>query len=1118
MKARNHFAPNLGIAGLTGVLLLLLSFFAASATAAPSASDTLVLKATFGGGVGGGEGEFAKPEYFSSNGVAIEPGTGNIVVIDETNSRFQVFAPDPTVGGTFLASVATAVQPVSVAVDPGTGAVYVGDKAGVVTRYLSDGAPVPTYTADPSFSPPPGLTRECGGIAVDPVTHEILVSEPASGLVTRLSPSGAMVSSFDASDSPEGPFAAPGSIAVAADGTSYVVDNRSRVLRFNQDDEFVSSLPAPFLPSSVAIDASSGEVYVGSEIEIFLSPKIVAFTAAGAFDFQTSLDQVRNAVDRGLAVNPATGFVYSATGQSLLEEGFNGVSVYQPAVAPGVEMLAVSQVTSTGAHLSGAVDPGPVPPGETMAHFEYSGNGGQSWEATPDQPADTSPIESDINGLSPNREYAVRLVASNSLVTKRSAPISFTTTLVPPLAETGPALEVGPARATLTASIDAFGAPTTYHFEYGLTTAYGSRAPVAEASTGGEHGPRTFSRAVTNLTPGTTYHYRVVAENPAGITNGADRTFTTPVTPPPNRAYEQVTPVNKQSSIIDPFVGFQAKDDGTAVSYMSRPAAGEIASNPWFARSMSVRGAIDWAGGRSLDPPLAARLNYSTALTLAVSEDFGHTFVATNRALAPGAVEGAANLYVVDLATGIHQLVVTSEAPEALATFIGLGATNKYVAGAPDFQWVVFDSYVPLLAGVTGEARYRWTSGEGLELESVLPDGSIPSENVVLRGFAPLQTVSADGTKVYFTLSSGAGAYLREGGQTRAISVSQVPGDPQTVQPAEVGLISKDGRFAFLTSTARLTVDAPDSGAKLYRYDASSNQLEYVAMLNFTPSGEIVGGSEDGQTVYYIGPSEEGSSVLNVWRNGEAKKVSVGVQGLQAGYASVSPNGRYLTYLDKPGQTSSGIQSDVYAYDADAEELACVSCFADGKSGFGLLPNPEPVVSNQIGDAVDDQGRFFFDSQARLLPRDANGDWDVYMYRAGTLSLISPGSAPHPARLLGIARNGDDVFFSTSQGLVGQDRDERFDIYDARVGGGLSKQNPDPIPACVGESCQGSPSASPPPAGIASEAVKGIGGRSAQKRCGKGRKVRKVKGKVRCVKKQLARHGKRAGGTRRTGA
>ena len=394
---------------MTGVLLLLLllSFFATTAVAAPGASNTLVLKTTFAGGVGAANGEFAHQENFAGNTIAVEPSTGNIIVADEVNDRLQVFPPDPTTGGTFLTSFPFQ-RPSGVAIDPGSGAIYVSGGSEEVTRYLSDGGPVPTYTVDPTFDSPP-VAKQRGGIAVDPITHEILVST-ASMSVTRLSPSGDVVSSFDASDAPGGPFSSPESIAMVPDGTFYVVDAHSRLMRFNQDDEYAGSVPATF-PTSVAVDSSSGEVYVG-EIEPFLSTRMTAFTPAGDFDFQISpAPAIRNAWDRGLAVD-ATGLVYSLTAESFVGEGFNGVSIYQPAILPGVEVPEVSQVTATGAHLSGKVDPGPVAPGETVAHFEYSSNEGQTWETTLDQPADISPVEADLVGLDPNVEYLVRLVAS----------------------------------------------------------------------------------------------------------------------------------------------------------------------------------------------------------------------------------------------------------------------------------------------------------------------------------------------------------------------------------------------------------------------------------------------------------------------------------------------------------------------------------------------------------------------------------------------------------------------------------------------------------------------------------------------------------------------------------
>ena len=69
------------------------------------------------------------------------------------------------------------------------------------------------------------------------------------------------------------------------------------------------------------------------------------------------------------------------------------------------------------------------------------------------------------------------------------------------------------------------GIPANCWFEYGLTTAFGSRTDAICAGTSkAELGP---------LSPGTLYHYRAVASNSAGVTYGADKPFTTLGTPPP---------------------------------------------------------------------------------------------------------------------------------------------------------------------------------------------------------------------------------------------------------------------------------------------------------------------------------------------------------------------------------------------------------------------------------------------------------------------------------------------------------------------------------------------------------------------------------------------------------
>jgi hypothetical protein len=97
--------------------------------------------------------------------------------------------------------------------------------------------------------------------------------------------------------------------------------------------------------------------------------------------------------------------------------------------------------------------------------------------------------------------------------------------VVPPTATTNPATALTDAGATLAGSVDPKRAPTSYRFEYGTTTAYGKSTAAADAGSGS--GSVAVGAPVNGLAPATTYHYRVVASNAAGVAYGGDRTFTT---------------------------------------------------------------------------------------------------------------------------------------------------------------------------------------------------------------------------------------------------------------------------------------------------------------------------------------------------------------------------------------------------------------------------------------------------------------------------------------------------------------------------------------------------------------------------------------------------------------
>ncbi len=100
-------------------------------------------------------------------------------------------------------------------------------------------------------------------------------------------------------------------------------------------------------------------------------------------------------------------------------------------------------------------------------------------------------------------------------------------TMAPPGATTEAASSITASGATLNAAIDPNGRETTYHFEYGPTTSYGTSVPVPNAAETSTFSTEIEKRAITGLEAETTYHYRIVATNPSGTSNGTDHTFVT---------------------------------------------------------------------------------------------------------------------------------------------------------------------------------------------------------------------------------------------------------------------------------------------------------------------------------------------------------------------------------------------------------------------------------------------------------------------------------------------------------------------------------------------------------------------------------------------------------------
>jgi hypothetical protein len=87
------------------------------------------------------------------------------------------------------------------------------------------------------------------------------------------------------------------------------------------------------------------------------------------------------------------------------------------------------------------------------------------------------------------------------------------------------ATDVTATVATVHAIVNPRGAKTSYHFDYGTTTAYGDASLYATIPAQNED--QNVSAPLTNLLPATTYHFRIRAENTVGEAVGEDQTFTT---------------------------------------------------------------------------------------------------------------------------------------------------------------------------------------------------------------------------------------------------------------------------------------------------------------------------------------------------------------------------------------------------------------------------------------------------------------------------------------------------------------------------------------------------------------------------------------------------------------
>jgi DNA-binding beta-propeller fold protein YncE len=1007
------------------------------------------------GQAGSGDGQLDTPQ-----GIAVDQSDGAVYVVDGNNSRVEKFDSS----GAYLSQFGSAgsaegqfAGPQGIAVDPTDGSVYVADAGNNrVQKFDSTG----TFTTMFGF-----------GVADGNITFETCTSSCQPGLAVG----------------DDGGFSGPTRVAVDSSGQVYVLDSgNGRIERYTAASAFdqvfdPTDVNVNTFPFEIAVGPGNDHLYVAQAAPDYSEQRVFEIDAAGTLiDTHGVGSTASNA--SGLSLNAGSQKIY-------LADGFNArVFILDDLPAPTVSVNPATNVTADSADVSGTVNPNGPP--DVGWHFEISTDDANWSPVAADENAGSGtsdvPVSASLTGLLPDTTYFVRLVATRQFNAPTiSNEIQFTTAAIAPDVTTRPAQDLAPAHATLRGVIHPHNSPTTYYFEYGPTTSYGTSVPASQdADAGSANFPVAAIQAVYGLQPGTTYHYRLVAHNAGGAETGDDQTFTTTTPPaastprpgipgsgflPDDRAWEQVSPPDKQggeimgdtgrtraasreqpgSPMAATFASLTGFDDvhGTGISseYMAIRTA-DTAANPtgWTTHGITPRQDPGTMLGafRGFEPLWQGEL--SSDLSRGVFRAWSPLSDTPNVA----AVE---NLYLrTDLRTpgaGLYRLL--TDCPACAAPLPPISQSSQlpaFVGASRDFSHVIFQSRYRLLPGATATLThpnlYEWVNGT-LRLAGVLPDdacGSPPcvaASSIVGQGkdtYTP-HAISEDGSRIFFTDNSATGGargtlYMRVNGT----STVKISGD----QPATFWTTSSDGTRIFFTTAEQLASNDTDSVGDVYMYDVNAPGGQHLTRLSISHSSVdppadadgVIGASDDGHYVYFVKGGQlvagEPSSRTGIyeWHDGTVSFVGELAAGTQDLVNDV-PTGSSFTPL------ASRVTPD-------GQHLLFMS-----HSGLGLTGYDQSHCDVGCAELYVYSADTHELACASCNPSGAPATSDARNnQRFGTGGAVTTLHFNHP-----FSDDGRHAFFTTAERLVREDTNGKRDVYEYDVPSGtvhlLSSGKPD---------------------------------------------------------------------------
>ncbi|HEX3240561.1 MAG TPA: hypothetical protein VHR18_10560 [Solirubrobacterales bacterium] len=421
--------------------------------------------------------------------------------------------------------------------------------------------------------------------------------------------------------------------------------------------------------------------------------------------------------------------------------------------------------------------------------------------------------------------------------------------------------------------------------------------------------------------------------------------------------------------------------------------------------------------------PIPSEGNYrSAAFLLGVSPDGSRVYFGTEASLVPedgdaGHADGSSDVYV--RANGAYSLLTTGPLDGPFANPNATSGSHA-VWASDDGQYVYFETGQALVPEDWDGTSDVYQRANGVtRLVSTGPDETKPTAEWPYPMIPQPRFLGAspDGATAYF--STAAHLTAEDSGKS----------------PSESGQLSND-IFAWRDGVLRrLTRTAPPG-------EGPGSVFESFDPYSFA------GAAEEG-SAYFIANSAQtpddanpGPDIYRASFDGALERVAL--PGLPAGafvgLETVSRDGTRF-FLRSNGALTPEDQDDeldIYTWSAAA--------------GFRLVTPRGPTAAGKeeevtLCEVTGDGERAYFRTWGRLLPQDTDGLADIYEWRNGAISLVSPAASAgrqSGAFCAGASPNGRFIAFSTYEELVPGDDDVDVDIYVMDMGVPAAQRAPRP--------------------------------------------------------------------------